>query len=60
MAETARPSSLAAATGKYVFNTFCFGYNVGYSFIKTRSGYRATATSCGIGADDCQTAVGRG
>ncbi|MCZ7640850.1 MAG: glycoside hydrolase family 55 protein [Verrucomicrobia bacterium] len=42
---------------QYVFNTFCFGYNVGYKFIKTRARASATAISLGLGADDCQTAL---
>lgn len=41
---------------QYVFNTFCFGYNVGYKFIKTRSG-ACNGNFLGIGADDCFTAV---
>jgi hypothetical protein len=41
---------------QYVFNTFCFGYNVGYKFIKTKSGV-CNGNFLGIGADDCHTAV---
>ena len=41
---------------QYVFNTFCFGYNVGYKFIKTRAGL-CNGNFLGIGADDCFTAV---
>ncbi len=41
---------------QYVFNTFCFGYNVGYRFIKTRAGV-CNGNFLGIGADDCFTAV---
>jgi hypothetical protein len=41
---------------QYVFNTFCFGYNVGYKFIKTRGGV-CNGNFLGIGADDCHTAV---
>jgi hypothetical protein len=41
---------------QYVFNTFCFGYNVGYKFVKTQSGV-CNGNFLGIGADDCYTAV---
>ena len=41
---------------QYVFNTFCFGYQVGYKFIKTRAGF-CNGNFLGIGADDCQTAL---
>lgn len=41
---------------QYVFNTFCFGYNVGYKFIKTKSG-DCNGNFLGIGADDCYTAL---
>ena len=41
---------------QYVFNTFCFGYNVGYKFIKTQSG-DCNGNFLGIGADDCFTAL---
>ncbi len=41
---------------QYVFNTFCFGYNVGYKFIKTKAGV-CNGNFLGIGADDCFTAV---
>jgi hypothetical protein len=41
---------------QYVFNTFCFGYNAGYKFIKTRAGF-CNGNFLGIGADDCYTAV---
>src|SRR6266481_3287805 len=41
---------------QYVFNTFCFGYNVGYKFIQTRFGV-CNGNFLGIGADDCFTAV---
>jgi len=44
------------ADWQYVFNTFCFGYNVGYKFIKTRAGV-CNGNFLGIGADDCYTAV---
>jgi hypothetical protein len=41
---------------EYVFNTFCFGYGIGYKFIKTRSG-DCNGNFLGIGADDCITAL---
>jgi hypothetical protein len=41
---------------QYVFNTFCFGYKVGYKFIKTRAGV-CNGNFLGLGADDCFTAV---
>lgn len=41
---------------QYVFNTFCFGYNVGYKFIATKTG-ACNGNFLGIGADDCFTAV---
>ena len=41
---------------QYVYNTFCFGYNVGYKFVKTRGGV-CNGNFLGIGADDCYSAV---
>jgi hypothetical protein len=41
---------------QYVFNTFCFGYNIGYKFIRSRSG-QCNGNFLGIGADDCHTAL---
>jgi hypothetical protein len=41
---------------QYMFNTFCFGYNVGYKFIQTKAGL-CNGNFLGIGADDCFTAV---
>jgi len=41
---------------QYVFNTFCYGYNVGYKFIKTKAG-TCNGNFLGIGADDCHTAL---
>lgn len=41
---------------QYVLNTFCFGYNIGYKFVKTPSGV-CNGNFLGIGADDCYTAV---
>jgi len=40
----------------YVLNTFCFGYHVGYKFIKTKGG-ATNGNFVGIGADDCQTSL---
>lgn len=44
------------ADWEYVFNTFCFGYNVGYKFIKSAAGV-CNGNFLGIGADDCYTAL---
>ncbi len=41
---------------QYVFNTFCFGYNIGYKFIQTKAGV-CNGNFLGIGADDCFTAL---
>ena len=41
---------------QYVFNTFCFGYHIGYKFIHTRAGV-CNGNFLGLGADDCFTAV---
>ena len=41
---------------QYVFNTFCFGYHVGYKFIKSKTGV-CNGNFLGLGADDCNTAV---
>jgi hypothetical protein len=41
---------------QYVLNTFCFGYKVGYKFVKTPAGV-CNGNFLGIGADDCYTAV---
>ena len=41
---------------QYVFNTFCFGYNVGYKFIRSKAGV-CNGNFLGIGADDCHTAL---
>ena len=44
------------ADWQYVFNTFGFGYNTGYKFIRTRAGV-CNGNFLGIGADDCYTAL---
>lgn len=41
---------------QYVLNTFCFGYNIGYRFVKTSAGV-CNGNFLGIGADDCFTAL---
>jgi hypothetical protein len=41
---------------QYVYDTFCYGYNVGYKFVKTPAG-SCNGNFLGIGADDCYTAV---
>lgn len=41
---------------QYVHNTFCFGYNVGYRFMETKSG-GTNGNFLGIGADDCYTSL---
>ena len=41
---------------QYVLNTFCFGYQVGYKFIRTAAGV-CNGNFLGIGADDCHTAL---
>ena len=46
----------ARSDWQYVFNTFCFGYNIGYKFTRTRAG-ECNGNFLGIGADDCYTAV---
>lgn len=46
----------ARSDWEYVFNTFCYGYNVGYRFIKSKAGV-CNGNFLGIGADDCFTSV---
>ena len=46
----------ARSDWQYVFNTFCFGYNIGYKFIETKAGV-CNGNFLGIGADDCFAAV---
>ena len=41
---------------QYVLNTFCFGYKVGYRFVKSKGG-SCNGNFLGIGADDCWTAL---
>jgi len=41
---------------QYVLNTFCFGYKVGYKFIRTKTG-ECNGNFLGLGADACCTAV---
>ena len=44
------------ADWEYVFNTFAFGYHVGYKFIHSATG-ECNGNFLGIGADDCNRAV---
>ena len=46
----------ARSDWQYVFNTFCFGYHIGYKFAQTRAGV-CNGNFLGIGADDCFTAI---
>jgi hypothetical protein len=46
----------ARSDWQYVYNTFCFGYKVGYRFVKSSAGV-CNGNFLGIGADDCQTAL---
>lgn len=46
----------ARSDWQYVFNTFCFGYNIGYKFLKSETGV-CNGNFMGIGADDCFTSV---
>lgn len=41
---------------QYVLNTFCFGYRVGYRFIRSEKGV-CNGNFLGIGADSCCTAL---
>jgi hypothetical protein len=47
---------LARTDWQYVFNTFCFGYGVGYKFSSSAQG-SANGNFLGLGADSCQRAV---
>ncbi len=46
----------ARSDWQYVLNTFCFGYNIGYKFVKSEAGV-CNGNFLGIGADDCFTSV---
>ena len=46
----------ARADWEYVFNTFCFGYGVGYKFSAYQHG-GSNGNFLGIGADSCRRAV---
>ena len=48
--------TFARSDWEYVFNTFCYGYAVGYKFVKSHSG-DCNGNFLGIGADDCNVAV---
>jgi hypothetical protein len=41
---------------QYVLNTFCFGYKIGYTFVRTAAGL-CNGNFLGLGADDCHTAL---
>ncbi|UCD53490.1 MAG: hypothetical protein JSW27_12715 [Phycisphaerales bacterium] len=41
---------------QYVYNTFCFGYKIGYKFIRSERGV-CNGNFLGIGADDCHTSL---
>ena len=47
---------LGRSDWQYMLNTFCFGYKIGYKFIKTKSGV-CNGNFLGLGADDCQTSL---
>ena len=47
---------LGRSDWQYMFNTFCFGYNVGYKFVQSKAGV-CNGNFLGLGADDCFTAV---
>lgn len=47
---------LARTDWHYVFNTFCFGYGVGYKFSQSEHG-STNGNFLGIGADSCERAV---
>jgi hypothetical protein len=46
----------ARADWHYVFNTFCFGYGVGYKFSESKAG-ATNGNFLGLGADSCRRAV---
>ncbi len=47
---------LARTDWHYVFNTFCFGYGIGYKFSESKAG-SANGNFLGLGADSCERAV---
>lgn len=47
---------LARTDWHYVFNTFCFGYGIGYKFSESKAG-STNGNFLGLGADSCQRAV---
>ena len=47
---------LARTDWHYVFNTFCFGYGIGYKFSASKAG-SANGNFLGLGADSCERAV---
>jgi len=52
----ARAFVMARSDWEYVFNTFAFGYNIGYHFIETASG-ACNGNFLGIGGDNCYTTI---
>lgn len=47
---------LGRADWEYVLNTFCYGYRVGYKFVRTGTG-ECNGNFLGIGADNCNRAI---
>ncbi|MEW6358295.1 MAG: glycosyl hydrolase family 28-related protein [Planctomycetota bacterium] len=47
---------LARTDWHYVFNTFCFGYGIGYKFSESKHG-STNGNFLGLGADSCRRAV---
>jgi len=47
---------LARTDWHYIFNTFCFGYGVGYKFTSSKAG-STNGNFLGLGADSCRRAV---
>lgn len=47
---------LARSDWQYMLNTFCFGYRVGYKFVRGADG-ACNGNFLGLGADDCGRAV---
>lgn len=56
LAENAEAFIFARTDWEYVFNTFCFGYKIGYRFIQSKDG-AANGNFLGIGADATNIAV---
>ncbi len=56
LAENGEAFIFARTDWEYVFNTFCFGYRVGYRFIQSKDG-AANGNFLGIGADATNVAI---